>query len=74
MLTRILLPAIFVMMAGCVPKTIVQTDFCTGWKPVCASREDVLTDGTAKAIRAHDEHGAAMGCWKRETACTIKAN
>lgn len=27
-------------------------------------RADLLTDGTAKQILAHDLHGVDVGCWK----------
>jgi len=49
--------------SGCTPRTLVKTDFCTGWKPIYPSRQDVLTDGTAKQILAHDEQGVQQGCW-----------
>lgn len=64
MLTQLLPLVACVMMAGCAPRTVVRTDFCTGWEPIYVSRQDVLTDGTAKAIKAHDEHGVKVGCWK----------
>lgn len=69
---RRLIPALLLAscatMGGCATKPIVRTDFCTGWRPICASTQDVLTDGTAKQILAHDEHGVTMKCWAR-TAC-----
>lgn len=52
------------MMAGCSPRTVVRTDFCTGWKAIYASSHDALTDSTAKQILAHDRHGVEAGCWK----------
>jgi hypothetical protein len=52
------------MMAGCGERVVVKTDFCTGWEAIYVSRQDVLTDATAKAIKAHDEHGVKAGCWK----------
>ena len=55
------------ILAGCAPRTIVKTDHCTGWAPIYADGSDVLTDGTARQILAHDEYGARMGCWKAPT-------
>lgn len=53
------------MMAGCATKTTVKVDHCTGWAPIYPSGNDVLTDGTARQILAHDEFGARMGCWPK---------
>lgn len=50
-------------ISGCTPRVVVKTDFCTPWRAIFASRQDVLTDGTAKAIKAHDETGVKLGCW-----------
>lgn len=51
--------------AGCAtPQTRVVTDYCTPWRPIYPSRTDVLTDGTAKAILAHDHTGAKLCGWK----------
>jgi len=51
---------------GCTPKLVaVKSDPCAGWSPIYASKQDVLTDGTAKQILAHDLHGVQAGCWKR---------
>lgn len=71
-LILLLLLASFVTMAGlategCTPRTIVKTDFCTGWKPIMVCKADVLTDGTAKQILAHDQHGVDMKCWPAPT-------
>ena len=51
------------MTAGCAERVVVKTDFCTPWRVIYASRKDVLTDGTAKAIKTHDETGVKLGCW-----------
>lgn len=50
-------------MAGCGKQIEVKTDFCTPWRAIYVSRQDVLTDGTAKAVKAHDETGVKLGCW-----------
>lgn len=63
MLRLALLLASFGTVAGCVTKP-TKLDPCAGWEPILPSRADVLTDGTARQILAHDEHGKAIGCWK----------
>lgn len=63
MLIRAALLGTFALMAGCVTKP-TKLDPCAGWEPILPSRADVLTDGTARQILAHDEHGKAIGCWK----------
>lgn len=35
---------------------------CTGWGPIKISKDDKLTEGTARQILAHDEYGAALKC------------
>lgn len=51
------------MTVGCARRTIVKVDHCTGWAPILVAPADVLTDGTARMILAHDLYGARMGCW-----------
>lgn len=60
----LLLLASCALMAGCVTKPVVKPAPCAGWAAIYPSRADVLTDGTAKQILAHDRHGEAIGCWK----------
>lgn len=51
--------------AGCAaPQVRTVTDFCTPWRAIYAEKQDVLTDGTAKAILAHDRTGAKLCGWK----------
>lgn len=52
------------LTAGCAtcPKTI-RVDPCAGWAPIYPSKNDSLTDGTARQILAHDEHGAKVCHW-----------
>lgn len=38
-------------------------DNCTPWHPINPSKQDVLTDGTAKQIASHDCIGVRLGCW-----------
>ncbi len=36
---------------------------CGGWKPIRVSRGDALTDPTARAVLAHNEHGRERCGW-----------
>jgi hypothetical protein len=51
------------MMAGCATRPVIEVNSCAGWEAIYPSKQDVLTDGTAKAILSHDLHGVAMKCW-----------
>lgn len=44
--------------------TRTATDYCTPWRPIYPSEQDVLTDGTARQIRDHDLTGAKLCGWK----------
>lgn len=57
------------LLASCATTVgpATKPDFCAGWSAIYPSRTDVLTDGTAKQILAHDCHGVAAGCWKDPT-------
>jgi hypothetical protein len=35
---------------------------CTGWSPIRPSKDDNLTDGTARQILKHDQYGASLRC------------
>lgn len=63
-----MLPLIL-LLASCatLDGRAIEPDRCAGWVPIIVSSRDVLTDGTARAILAHDEFGARMGCWKAPT-------
>lgn len=37
---------------------------CAGWHEFRPSSKDVLTDGTAEQMLAHNLYGAKQGCWK----------
>lgn len=67
-MTLILLPllAIYGTTAGCV-RTVTVVDHCTGWSAIYPAGQDVLTDGTAKQILAHDQHGVNEKCWAAPT-------
>lgn len=45
-----------ISLSGCA------SGVCTGWGPIKVSKEDVLSEGTAKQILAHDEYGARLKC------------
>jgi hypothetical protein len=51
------------LLAGCKTGPEIKPDPCAGWAAILPSHADVLTDGTAKQILAHDLHGVAIGCW-----------
>ena len=50
------------------PVVDTQAQVCAGWKPICATPDDVLTDDLASRIEGHDLYGVAQQCWKR-TVC-----
>ncbi|AGA64760.1 hypothetical protein B488_07680 [Liberibacter crescens BT-1] len=43
----------------------IETMICVGWRPIYPSRNDILTDKTARQILAHNSYGAARSCWKK---------
>ena len=51
-------------LAGCQSLPHSVHDFCTLGKPILVSKQDVLTDGTAKQIQSHDETGAKLCGWE----------
>lgn len=51
-------------MAGCAEKGVTKLDVCKGWEPIMVSKDDVLTDQTAKQILANNIYGVEQGCWK----------
>ena len=65
-LSALLIPAL--LLAACKTSPAIKPDPCAGWSVICPSKTDILTDGTAKQILGHDEHGVAAKCWAR-TAC-----
>ncbi|HVI55474.1 MAG TPA: hypothetical protein VM621_10535 [Luteibacter sp.] len=48
---------------SCCATGPVQTDGCDWAKPIYVSKDDVLTDGTAKQILTHDETGKVICGW-----------
>lgn len=57
-----LLLASLTLLAGC-SSIGAGTSACSGWRPVYVSRADVLTDGTARQILAHNEAGRRLCGW-----------
>ena len=49
------------LMSGCATGPV--TNFCQMAEPILISRQDVLTDGTARQILAHNEVGRATCGW-----------
>jgi ABC-type lipoprotein release transport system permease subunit len=49
------------LMSGCATGSV--TNFCQMAEPILISRQDVLTDGTARQILAHNEVGRATCGW-----------
>jgi hypothetical protein len=52
---------ILLLLSGCAPGS--GTDACGPWKPIYVSRHDVLTDGTARQVLAHNETGRRICGW-----------
>lgn len=40
------------------------TDPCAPWRPILVSRQDVLTEGTARALLAHNLTGERLCGWR----------
>ena len=51
------------LLAGCKSGPEIKPELCTGRAAIYPSKADVLSDGTAKQILAHDLHGVEQGCW-----------
>jgi hypothetical protein len=50
------------LLAGCASGG-AGTSPCAGWQPILVSRADVLTDGTARQVLAHNEAGRSLCGW-----------
>lgn len=51
------------MQAGYATEQQLQDATCAPWSAIYASRQDVLTDGTARQIMQHNETGRALCGW-----------
>ena len=54
---------LILLLVGCKSGPAIKPDLCAGWAAIYPSKADVLSDGTAKQILAHDLHGVEQGCW-----------
>lgn len=54
--------ASLMLLSGCASGG-AGTDPCGPWRPILISRADALTDGTAKAVLAHNETGRRLCGW-----------
>ena len=60
----LLIPLLLLASCATPASRVIKPDPCAGWSPIYVSKQDVLTDLTAKAVLAHDLHGVQAGCWK----------
>lgn len=65
MLILLLLLVASAMTVGCGERRVVITNNGCSWaKPIYVSPDDVLTDGTSRQIKDHDETGKRICGWK----------
>jgi len=57
-----------------VTEPVVNDNGCSWAKPIYVSKMDVLTDGTARQIKDHDEAGARICGWRRKQSAAQKGN
>lgn len=55
--------AVPILVTGCATGGAAPRAECAGWRPILIGDADVLTVETAAQILAHNEQGAARGCW-----------
>ena len=53
---------ILTLLGGC-SATGAGIDGCGSWRPILVSQGDVLTDGTARQVLAHNEAGRRLCGW-----------
>jgi kynureninase len=65
-LAPLMLPLLVLLLTSCgsIGRAIKPDTACLAFKPIYVSKSDVLTDGTARAILAHNETGAKKCGWK----------
>ena len=64
-----LISALVVMLLGACAMASRQTTldgFCDNARPILVSKTDAMTLATAKAIRTHNETGAALCGWGKK--------
>jgi uncharacterized lipoprotein YajG len=54
--------ASLILLTACASGPATE-GFCATAKPIMVSRSDVLTDGTARQILAHNEYGERVCAW-----------
>lgn len=59
---RIVMLAALALLTGCGGSGPV-TDGCAGWVAIRVTAADVLSEGTARQVLAHNLAGRARGCW-----------
>ncbi len=59
---RIVMLAALALLTGCGGSGRV-TDGCAGWAAIRVTAADVLSEGTARQVLAHNLAGRARGCW-----------
>lgn len=60
------LSALMLGVSGCGSGQAIL-DGCAGWSPIIPTTQDVavISDGLVTQILAHNQAGAARGCWRR---------
>lgn len=65
---KLLLLALTALLAGCCtppePTVRIIDTACAWTKPIIISKQDILTDGTAQQIVAHNDTGRDRCGWK----------
>lgn len=62
-----MLGVLLILLVGCGtsgPATDTQALACTGWRPIFVSRQDNLTENTARQILAHNLTGKERCHWE----------
>lgn len=59
-----MLIGLLILLSGCAGSgAATRLEVCGPWQPIYVSKADVLTEGTARQILAHNEVGRALKCW-----------
>jgi hypothetical protein len=53
-----------ILLSGCAGGSGQGVDVCGPWKPIYPGAADVVTDGTARQILAHNEVGERLCDWR----------
>ena len=63
MLRMLTLCALLILLTSCGSTGAVPSDGCAGWRAIYVAQADVLTDGTARQVLAHNANGQKRRCW-----------